>query len=267
MSKDDFGDRMKMYEGIEAERILIPGLPICVRLDGRAFHTFTRGLKRPYDERLSRLMIETTKKLVEETHAVIGYTQSDEISLIYAPSTQVDQVFFGGRVSKLVSTLTSIATAHFNEMCRKLIPEKGIATFDCRVWTVPSKEEAVNCLLWRELDATKNSVSMASSAYYSHNFLNGKNGSEKQELLFQKGINWNDYPIFFKRGTYVKRVVFSRKLTTPELDKLPIKHTARENPDMEFTRSEIRELDMPIFRTIINKVEVVFDGATPIMKD
>jgi tRNA(His) 5'-end guanylyltransferase len=152
-------------------------------------------------------------------------------------------------------------------MCRKLIPEKGIATFDCRVWTVPSKEEAVNCLLWRELDATKNSVSMASSAYYSHNFLNGKNGSEKQELLFQKGINWNDYPIFFKRGTYVKRVVFSRKLTTPELDKLPIKHTARENPDMEFTRSEIRELDMPIFRTIINKVEVVFDGATPIMKD
>ena len=81
-TKDSFGDRMKMYEGIEASRILMPGLPICVRLDGRAFHTFTRGLNRPYDERLSRMMIETTKRLVEDTHALIGYTQSDEISLI-----------------------------------------------------------------------------------------------------------------------------------------------------------------------------------------
>jgi tRNA(His) guanylyltransferase len=262
--KDSFGDRMKMYEGMEANRILLPGLPVCVRLDGRAFHTFTRGLERPYDERLSCMMIETTKRLVDDTHALIGYTQSDEISLIYAPAVTSEELLFGGRVSKLTSTLASIATAHFNELRRELLPNKGIATFDCRVWTVPSKEEAVNSLLWREQDATKNSISMAASAYYSHKELQGKSGSQKQELLFQKGINWNEYPVFFKRGTYVKRVVTSRKLTTYELNDLPEKHQARLNPDMEFTRSTVTAFNMPIFGKVTNRVGVVFDNEMPI---
>lgn len=265
--KDSFGDRMKKYEGMEADRILLPGLPICVRLDGRAFHTFTRGLDRPYDERLSVMMIETTKRLVEETHALIGYTQSDEISLIYAPAVSSEELLFGGRVSKLTSTLASIATAHFNEMRRDLLPQKGIATFDCRVWSVPNKEEAVNCLLWRELDATKNSISMAASAYYSHKALQNKNSSQKQELLFQKGINWNNYPDFFKRGTYVKRVTSYRKLTHTELDKLPEKHQARLNPDMEYTRSDVIDIGMPIFSKVTNRVGVVFDGEFPILDD
>lgn len=266
-TKDSFGDRMKMYEGIEANRILIPGLPICVRLDGRAFHTFTRGLNRPYDERLSRMMIDTTKRLVEDTHALIGYTQSDEISLIYTPATSSEELLFGGRVSKLTSTLASIATAYFNEMRHELLPKKGIATFDCRVWSVPSKEEAVNSILWREQDATKNSISMAASAYYSHKQLQGKNSSEKQEMLFQKGINFNDYPAFFKRGSYVKRVVSTRKLTITELETLPTKHKARLNPDLEFTRSCVTEIDMPIFSKVINRVGVVFDNEDPIVKE
>lgn len=265
--KDSLGDRMKKYEGIEADRILLPGLPICARLDGRAFHTFTRGLDRPYDERLSTMMIETTKRLVEETHALIGYTQSDEISLIYAPATDTSELLFGGRVSKLTSTLASIATAHFNEMRRELLPSKGIATFDCRVWNVPSKEEAVNAIQWRELDATKNSISMAASAYYSHKALQNKSSSQKQELLFQKGINWNNYPDFFKRGTYVKRVTASRKLTQIELNKLPEKHQARMNPDMEYTRSSVVEMRMPIFSKVTNRVGVVFDGELPILDD
>jgi len=269
MKKDDFGDRMKLYEGMEADRFLMPGLPICVRLDGRAFHTFTRGLKRPYDERISRMMIETTKTLVEESHAIIGYTQSDEITLIFAPTLRLDSMFFGGRVSKLTSTLASICTARFNELKTEMLPEKRktLATFDCRVWSPPTKEEAVNILLWRELDATKNSISMAASTYYSHKFLQGKSGSEKQELLFQKGINWNNYPAFFKRGTYVKRVVYTRKLSPTELDKLPPKHNARVSGDCLLTRSEVRELDMPVFRKISNRVGVIFDNADPIMKD
>ena len=100
MKEDKFGDRMKMYENIEAQRAFMPGLPICVRIDGRAFHTFTRGMKRPYDEDMSNAMVETMKYLVEQTFACIGYTQSDEITLILSDAKEP---LFGGRISKLTS--------------------------------------------------------------------------------------------------------------------------------------------------------------------
>lgn len=187
MSKDksDFGDRMKIYEQHEAGRRCLPLLPICARLDGRGFSKWTRGLNRPYDQRLSEIMIETTKFLVEESQAKIGYTQSDEISLIFGES----EVFFDGKIQKLVSILASLATAKFNqEATTKLINhiiKSGLAFFDCRIWTVPNQTEAANTLLWRELDATKNSISMAAQHYYSHKELDKKTSSEKQEMLHQ----------------------------------------------------------------------------------
>ena len=118
---DKFGDRMKMYEGIEAQRAFMPGLPICVRIDGRAFHTFTRGMQRPYDKAMADAMIETTKYLVQQTYACIGYTQSDEISLVLRDDAEP---LFGGRISKLTSVLASMATAKFNEVIHKTYPEK-----------------------------------------------------------------------------------------------------------------------------------------------
>lgn len=261
--KDGLGDRMKLYEGIESDRILLPRLPICARLDGRAFHTFARGLNRPYDERLSSMMIETTKYLVETTHALIGYTQSDEISLIFAPSDKKSESFFGGRPMKMASVLASIATAKFNDMRATLLPKKQLATFDCRIWNVPSLDEAANTLLWREWDASKNSISMAASAYYSPSQLHGKNGSEKQEMLHQVGVNWNDYPAFFKRGSYIRRESFTRGFTADELSKLPEKHAAKLNPGLLITRSEVREIDMPIFSKVINRNGVIFFGESP----
>ena len=259
---DKMGDRLKYYEGIEAGRVLIPHLPICVRVDGRAFHTFTRGMNRPYDINMSNSMIETMKYLVERTDACIGYVQSDEISLILS---DIKDPMFGGRVQKLTSVIASMATAKFNQEIHKFYPDKPLAEFDCRVWNVPSRTEAANTILWREFDATKNSISMAARAYYSDKQLLNKNSSEKQDLLMEKGVNWNDYPDFFKRGTYGKRVVVNRTLTPEELKDLPEHHEARKNPDMIVTRTEIRTVSMPIFSKVTNREGVIFENEEPII--
>lgn len=257
---DKMGDRLKYLEGIEAGRVLIPHLPICVRVDGRAFHTFTRGMNRPYDVVMSKAMIETMKYLVEKTDACIGYVQSDEISLILS---DVKDPMFGGRVQKLTSIIASMATAKFNQEIHILYPDRPLAEFDCRVWNVPNRTEAANTILWREFDATKNSISMAARAYYSDKQLLGKNSSQKQDMLMEKGVNWNDYPIFFKRGTYAKRVLVHRPLTEKEISVLPPLHNARKNPDMIVTRQEIKEINMPIFSKVTNREAVIFDGAEP----
>lgn len=265
---DALGDRMKSYEMAEAGRMLIPGLPVMLRLDGKAFHTFTKGLKRPYDERLSTLMTNTTKFLVEQTNALIGYTQSDEISLVLYTSSPESQTYFDGRIQKLTSVVASMATMYFNKHLASALPEKvdKMALFDCRVWNVPTLEEAANCILWRELDATKNSISMAAQAYYSHKVLHGKNSSDKQEMLHQKGVNWNDYPSFFKRGSYVRRVTKLMKFTTEELDKLPAKHEARKNSNLMVERSVVEVVEFPPLTQVGNKVEVLFKGASPLAK-
>jgi hypothetical protein len=122
-SRDELGDRMKMYEhqwcygrpnpdAPPSER-LTPGLPVCVRIDGRAFHTFAAGLTRPYDTRLAALMVSTTRRLVEETNARVGYTQSDEISLVLMQESDESTPYFGGRVQKTVSMLAAVASAHY----------------------------------------------------------------------------------------------------------------------------------------------------------
>lgn len=266
---DALGDRMKMYEGIESDRRLIPLLPICARLDGKSFHSFCKGLKRPYDHRFSYLMTEVTKYLVEETNARIGYTQSDEISLVYYSPYIGSQVFFDGRTQKMTSVLSAMCSVKFNQLLPVYIPEKEnkLPVFDCRVWNVPDLIETTNTMLWRELDATKNSISMAARTYYSNKELFKKNSSEKQELLHQKGINWNDYPSFFKRGTYIQRRKTIRKFTIEELDKLPSKHAARTNPNLEVERTEIRVIEMPPLSKVANRVDVIFGGADPVVNN
>lgn len=261
ISKDSLGDRMKRYEGLETERFLMPGLPTMVRLDGCHFHTYTRGFNKPYDERMVKAMIETAKFLVNKTNAVIGYTQSDEITLLLPDDRTI---LYEGKIFKLVSTLASMASAKFNQVIN--LPDKPLAYFDCRVWQVPNRMESINALIWRELDATKNAISAAAEAHFSHNQCMNKNSNEKQEMLFQKGINFNDYPSFFKRGTYIKRVVVSRKYTPEEIDSLPAKHQAKSNPDLEIIRHELLEIDYGMLKTIANPINVVYDDAEPVRK-
>lgn len=265
MKNDSLGDRMKAYERQYAGQRLLPLIPLCARMDGKAFHTFTAGLPRPYDERLSRLMTDTTRYLVEETGALIGYTQSDEISLVWYSDDPKSQVYFNNNLLKMTSVLSSLTTAYFNSRLAEAIPERAgrLALFDARIWNVPVLYEAANYLLWRELDATRNSITMAAQSLYSHNELQNKNSSQKQDMLHAKGVNWNNYPSFFKRGTYLQKRKVTRPYSATEIDKLPLKHWARKNPDLQIERQEIAVLDLPPLRRIANRTEVIFQGAEP----
>ena len=268
MKKDNFGDRMKAYEAAEAERYFMPLLPIYARIDGRCFSGFTHDLERPFDPRITRGMIETTKFLVEETQARIGYTQSDEISLVWQQDRYDSEVFFTGKIHKLTSVLASLASVKFNHVClanetlrertRKVMP-----VFDCRLFQLPNRTEAANAILWREKDATKNAISMAARSFYSHKELHGKSASEMQEMIFQKGQNFNDYPAFFKRGTFVRRITEQRAFTPEELSRIPEKH--RPGPESLVTRSRVVELEMPIFSKVLNREAVIFDGVAPVV--
>jgi tRNA(His) 5'-end guanylyltransferase len=239
---DNLGDRMKFYETLYGgDTVLMPLVPAIARLDGRAFHNFTRGLVRPFDHEFSQLMENATYWLVHETGAVAGYTQSDEISLIWFQETYKSQLFFNGRVQKLQSVLASQCSVRFNRLLPEYLPQKKDLepVFDCRVWSVPTQEEAVNYLIWRQKDATRNSITMAAQSYYSHKELQGKNGNEKQEMLFQKGINWSEYPPRFKNGVLLRRVPTEAPFTAEEIEKLPAKHAARENPGLLVKRHAI----------------------------
>lgn len=260
---DDFGDRMKLYEQMEAGRMACPLLPIMVRLDGKGFSKWTKGLNRPYDERLSRIMIDTTKYLVDYFNAKMGYTQSDEITLVLYSEDNNSEVYFNGKIQKLVSVSASVATAYFNNAAQTVFPDKSLAFFDSRVWTVPNVVEATNAFLWREQDATKNSISMAARHYYSHKELHGKSGKEMQEMLFAKGVNWNNYPDFFKRGTFIQRKTVYKMFSAEELERLPEHHEARKNPNLIIERNVIEEIKMPKFSTVENRVSVIFDGQNP----
>lgn len=267
---DELGDRMKMYEMAEAGRRCMPLLPILARIDGRSFSKFTHGLERPFDRRLSQLMIDTVKFLVRETNAACGYTQSDEITLGWHAPTFDSQVIFDGRISKLCSVLASMTTVYFNRHLPAHLPAEyadRLPHFDARVWSVPNLEEAANAFLWREFDATKNAISMAARHYYSHKQLDNKNGGEMLAMLADKGVRWDDYPEFFKRGTYVQRRKTLRRFTADELDKLPPMHDARRDPELMVERTDYVALELPPLARVDNRVGVLFRGEAPIVGD
>ena len=254
-------DRMTLYESQTTNRKLIPRLPYLVRMDGKNFSKFTKGLRKPYDERLSKLMIETTKYLVKETNANAGYTGSDEITLVFYNDNIDSSMLFDGKIYKLETYFAALSSVYFYSRLSEFIPEKvELVTFDARVWNTPNLEEAANSFLSRERATTKNSISIAAEVFYSYNELLHKNGSEKQELLFQKGINWNDYPAFYKRGTYIQKKEKKGKIDYEDILNLPEKHAARANPTLEITRNVVVELDLPPLDKISNKVDVLIFG-------
>lgn len=222
---DELGTRMKeFYEGVPKTR-LVRRMPVAIRLDGKAFHTFTRGFEKPFDEVLGRAMRGTMKYLCENIQGcVLGYTQSDEITLILVDYQNLNScAWFDYEVQKMCSIAASMATMAFNkfftknvnyfemthehddtinEYCTTLVnaAEKG-AMFDARCFNIP-KEEVCNLIYWRQLDATRNSIQMVGQANFSHKELQNKSCNMIQEMLFaEKGINWNDYPTYLKRGS------------------------------------------------------------------
>lgn len=252
---DAFGDRVKELESASAKVMLDESQPICVRLDGKAFHTFTKGLARPYDARLSKAMVDTMNYLVEKTDARIGYTQSDEITLVYFKTAPHQQTFFGSRVQKLNSVLASMATAKFNHEVNKNIPEKEdvFAFFDCRVWNVPTLQDVADVMIWRQDDAIKNSVSMAAHAQFGDKKILGKNSREKVEMLQEVGIDWMSYPEFFKSGTYSMKK--HKRIPMPE----ELKEKKGNEGKETFLRSYIDNFHFKRLHHMENVVNVLFD--------
>ena len=225
--RDELGTRMKEYYEQIPKVKLMRRTPVIIRIDGKAFHTFTKGFEKPFDEILIQSMQETTKYLCENIQGcVLGYTQSDEISLVLIDyQTFHTAAWFDYEVQKMVSVAASMATMAFNRIftkmvndyCNKELQEKEDAgkrkayrkaliqgaMFDARVFNIP-KEEVTNCIYWRQLDATRNSIQMVGQAMFAHKELHGKSCNDIQDMLVeQKGINWNNFPAYKKRGTCV----------------------------------------------------------------
>lgn len=231
---DNLGDRMKTYENVTRAH-LVRRMPVIIRLDGKAFHSFTRGFQKPFDGVLMKTMQDTMKYLCENIQGcVFGYTQSDEISLLLIDyQTLTSDAWFDNTVQKMCSISASMATLAFNKFFSENFNEWGrnnfpdwdeggtnqpvdeqlmklantygkrefSAMFDSRVFNVP-KEDVVNYFIWRQQDATRNSIQSAGQANFSHKQLMNKNCNQIQDILFtEKGINWNDYPTVCKRGT------------------------------------------------------------------
>ena len=237
---DNLGKRMKeFYEQVPKTR-LVRRMPVAIRIDGKAFHTFTRGFQKPFDKVLMQSMQQTTKYLCENVQGcVFGYTQSDEITLILVDYKELDtSAWFDYEVQKLCSISASMATMAFNKFFAKNVDEWGRNTFadwddggtndpevanspewelmqtysralakgamfDARCFNIP-KEEVTNLVYWRQLDAARNSVQMVGQANFSHKELQNKSCNMIQDMLHeQKGINWNDFPVDCKRGAAV----------------------------------------------------------------
>lgn len=281
MSYSNFDIFMKEYEGIEAKRTLVPGLPVCIRLDGRAFHNVTKNCVRPFDHELREVMCRVTTALIEECDAVIGYTQSDEITLVLKPMTHISDYYFGGRIQKMCSMLSAVASVEFNN-CVRSGEFRGLETsitrkayFDCRVWNVPHMDFAALVLSWRQADSIKNAISMIAQTLYTHKELLGKNSDEKLEMIKKAGytMTWNpkawNRDMFFSQdamdmqGTFIVRKLAVRKLTQEELDNLPPKHAARQNPEMTFSRHVYVRFAGIILRNITNQAGYLFEGEVP----
>ncbi len=260
--EDEFGDRMKDYESVETSRKLDPHLPIYARIDGRSFSKFTRGMERPYSLEMSSAMVETTKHLVANPHARVGYTQSDEISLVWLAEGEGSDILFSGKVLKLVSVLASMAAAKFATVC-PVGYEDRLPHFDCRVFQLPSKIEAANAILWRAMDARKNSISMAAQAMFSPKQLHGKRQADMIGMLLGNGMKFEDFPGFFKDGSFARRKVVEHYLTADELAEIPEQH----RPAGPVLRTDIEVLQNVRLRDVENRVEFVFDGADPISKN
>ena len=236
------------------------------RIDGRGFSKFTRDMERPFDVRMVNAMIATTRTLVERSHATLGYTQSDEISLVWLPQQGAEQ-WFDGKIQKLASVLAGLATAAFAQALmvefsnlHGLSLLQQLPHFDCRVFNLPNEVEAANALLWRNLDATKNSISMAAHHYYSHHELQGKTGAEKQEMLWQRGVNFDHYPTHFKRGTWVRRQTQMVTLSDQQWQQIPATHRPASR---EVLRTCTVAFDLPPLNRVKNRPEVLFAGAEP----
>lgn len=295
MRYTELGKRMKSYEEINTSRRLIPNLPVYVRIDGRAFHTFTKELDKPICKQFFDTMVEVCMYLVDELNADLGYVQSDEISLAWLSNPP-----FEGKLFKMESIIASMTTSKFctyinekyySNLCkyqeldsdkdpyciryrykmecdawyplydrvRKLNP-----SFDCRVVQLPNTTELANMFIWRELDAVRNSVQSLALTYFKPEEITGLTNKQLQNLLFEKeGINWNELASEFKRGVYIRPETEVKEISEEKLRSIP----EDKRPDSKvYIRKVVKPHEFPPMNKVKNKKGVYFDYDEPIMR-
>lgn len=221
-------DRIKHYEKCYGF-IIPPRTYTVVRVDGRGFSKFTKKMQKPFDPDFSEAMNDAAVEMCKTFNPAFAYTQSDEITLVFTDFGENQEAIFKGKVQKICSLTAARATASFNkkltilraqkyqdctDLSKNLLSGDLIVNveFDSRVFVIPDIKEVANCMVWRQQDATRNSISMAADALYSHKELHGKSSDDKQEMMFQKGVNWNDYATKYKRGAIIKKVEFEHPI-------------------------------------------------------
>ena len=268
LEHSDLGKRMKeSYENRTRYHLPRRSYQI-LRIDGRAFHTFTKGCNRPYDTVLMEDMNLAAIALCKEIQgAKLAYVQSDEISVVITDFDSINtEAWFDNNIQKMASVSASIVTSVFNQARQlgsihkfyetyesdygngcdydKIINVlKNIkqANFDSRVFTIADRQEVLNYIYWRQQDCTRNSISMAAQSLFSHKELQGKKSPEMMDMMMlQKGVNWNNYPIGFKRG----RIIRQRQI--PDTATFVNKKTQQEET-VSFERSEWFVDETPIF--------------------
>lgn len=211
MNKDGLGDRMKSNYESRSKTTLLRRTPVIIRLDGKAFHTFTKGLNKPYDTTLMDTMQKTMEYLCKNIQGCkIGYTQSDEITLLLNDYEKIETcAWFDYEVQKMCSVSASMATMIFNKIFKELSDSSNPTyknkfdnvMFDSRVFNIP-KEEVCNCFIWRQQDATRNAIQLLGQNYFSHKELHKKSCNNIQDMLMEKyTINFNNERTDFKRGS------------------------------------------------------------------
>jgi tRNA(His) 5'-end guanylyltransferase len=259
--KDQLGDRMKSYYEDRFRYYLPRRTYTIIRIDGKAFHTYTKGLQRPFDEGLISDMDETAAYLCKNIMgAKFAYVQSDEISILLTDFDDIStQSWFDGNIQKMASISASMATARFNQlrtvrayanintdpiehgptafyMSGAQVLDIKLAMFDARVFQIPYSEEVINYFIFRQQDATRNSISSVAQSLYSHKELHGKSSDEMQEMIFQKGVNWNDFSYREKRGGVITKVTKD----------VPVKNPKSDQPST-VTRNKWEPVKTPIF--------------------
>ena len=268
---DALGDRMKeYYEDRTRYKLMRRGYTI-IRLDGKAFHSYTQGLQRPFDDGLITDMNETARYLCKNIMGCkLAYVQSDEISLVLTDFDKIGtQSWFDGNIQKMISVAASMATIKFNHLrLMRNVKKEGVdgyamgyegqlladyeieshkfAMFDARVFQVPTRSEAINYLIWRQQDATRNSIQLVAQSLYSQNELHGKKTDVLQKMIFQKGQNWNDLSPRKKRGCVIQKITEVTEMNLQSIDMMS--DNTMSNRYTGTTRSNwVVRIDTPIF--------------------
>lgn len=242
---DSLGDRIKNYYEDRCRYFLPRRSYFIIRVDGKAFHTYCKGLKRPFDNDLISDIDSTAAFLCKNIQgAKFAYTQSDEISILVSDFDSLDtDLWFDGNIQKMVSVSASLATSEFNLLRSKRIFDLSkikSANFDARVFQIPSSMEVENYFIWRQQDCSRNSISSVAQSLYSPKELISKNSDQKQELIFQKGINWNDFAPREKRGGFIERIKFINGVIVKDV---PEESISKD----DVIRNKWTSVDCPIF--------------------